>query len=230
MKHTKFKLNHLFIIVIISLVISSCNENKKTEQQSKDKTVENNSLDTITPTKYKDGRLSKDNIEKNKNFDTIAPTKYNDGRLSEVRIFNDYHASKNTTIEKKGDAIKLLYVVVEWNKYEAVVADGEGAFAQLETQTMTGGDVGTNKKVQKPSSLFFKQSEKIFEEKINSLLKVNEIPNRNVDYVSFDFITNKGVYTIQESKKTLESGNTDLSAIFKGAKSLKLEIEKVDNR
>ena len=198
--------NNIFIIMIPFLLICSCNENKKTEQQSKNK------------------------IEKNNNFDTIVPTKYKDGRLSEVRIFNYYNASKDTSVENKGDVIRLKYVVVEWNKYEAVVADEEGAFAQLETQTMTGGDVATNKKVQKPSSLFFKQSKKIFEEKINFLLKVNEIPNRNVDSVSFDFITNKGVYTIQESKKTLESGSTDLCSIFKDAKRLKLEIEKVDNR
>ena len=56
------------------------------------------------------------------------------------------------------------------------------------------------------------------------------MPNRNVDSVSFDFITNKGVYTIQESKKTLESVSTELSKIFKDAKSLKLEIENADNR
>ena len=147
----------------ISLVISSCKENKEMKNQS-----------TIV-------------IEKNNNFDTIAPTKYNDGRLSEVRIFNYYYASRDTAIEKKGDKIKLKYVVLEWNKYEAIVADGEGAFVQLETNTMRGGDVGTNKRVQKSSSLFFKQSEKLFEEKINTLLKVNEIPNRNVDAVSFDF-------------------------------------------
>ena len=206
MRVAKFILNHLLIIMSISFVICSCNENKKKEQQSKDK------------------------IEKNNNFDTITNTKYNDGRLSEVRIFNYYHASKDTAIEKKGDRIKLKYVVLEWNKYEAIVADEEGAFAQLETQTMRGGDVGTNKKVQKSSSLFFKQSKKIFEEKINTLLEANEIPNRNVDSVSFDFVTNKGVYTMQESKKTLESGSSDLSKIFKDAKSLKLEIENADKR
>ena len=206
MKNTKFILNYFFIIMTISLVISSCKENKEMKNQS-----------TIV-------------IEKNNNFDTIAPTKYNDGRLSEVRIFNYYYASRDTAIEKKGDKIKLKYVVLEWNKYEAIVADGEGAFAQLETNTMSGGDVGTNKRVQKSSSLFFKQTEKIFEEKINTLLEVNEIPNRNVDSVSFDFITNKGVYTMQESKKTLESGGTDLSKIFKDAKSLKLEIENADKR
>ena len=179
MKDTKFKLNHLFISMVISLVISSCNEDKKTEQQSKANIEENKNVDTIAPTK-KDGGLS----EEKKNSDTIVSTKYNDGRLSEVRIFNYYNASKDTAIEKKGDRIKLKYVVLEWNKYEAIVADGEGAFAQLETNTMRGGDVGTNKKVQKSSSLFFKQSKKIFEEKINTLLEANEIPNRNVDSVS----------------------------------------------
>ena len=206
MKNTKIISNYVFIIMTISLVISSCKENKEMKNQS-----------TIV-------------IEKNNNFDTIAPTKYNDGRLSEVRIFNYYYASRDTAVEKKGDSIKLKYVVLEWNKYEAIVADGEGAFVQLETNTMRGGDVGTNKRVQKSSSLFFKQTEKLFEEKINTLLKVNEIPNRNVDAVSFDFITNKGVYTIQESKKTLESGSTDLSKIFKDAKSLKLEVENAGNR
>ena len=97
MKYTKF----MFIIMIISLMICSCDENKKTEQKNKDKIVENNNLDTITPIKYKDERLSKDTIEENKNFDTIVPTKYKDGRLSEVRMFNYYYASKDTAIEKK---------------------------------------------------------------------------------------------------------------------------------
>ena len=206
MKNTKFILNRLLFIIIISLLISSCKENKKIEEQSNDK------------------------IEVNKNFDTIAPTKYKDGRSSEVRIFNYYHTFKDTTIEKREDIIKLKIVVVEWNKYEAVVSDEKAAFVQLETNTMRGGDVGTNKKVSKSSSLFFKQAEKIFEEKINKLLKVNDIPNRNVNSVSFDFVTNKGVYTIQESKKTLESGSTELSKILKDAKSLKLEIENADKR
>ena len=225
MKHTNFKLNHLFITMIISLVISSCNEDKKTEQQSKANIEENKNVNTIAPLK-KDGGLP----EEKKNFDTIVPTKYNDGRLSEVRIFNAYNAYKDTAIEKKGDIIKLEIVVVEWNKYEAIVSDENSAFGQLETNTMRGGDVASNKKVSKSSTLFFKQSKKIFEEKINTLLKVNEIPNRNVDSVSFDFVTNKGVYTIQESKKTLESGSSDLSKIFKDAKSLNLEVEKADKR
>ena len=206
MRKRKSIANYSLVLAMLTATYSSCEENKKTKNQN-----------TVV-------------IEKNNNFDTIVPTKYKDGRLSEVRIFNYYHASKDTAIEKKGDVIKLKYVVLEWNKYEAVVADEEGAFAQLETNSMRGGDVGTNKKVQKSSSLFFKQTEKIFEEKINTLLEVNEIPNRNVDSVSFDFITNKGVYTMQESKKTLESGGTDLSKIFKDAKSLKLEIENADKR
>ena len=198
--------NHIIFFLILNIAFLSCKENKNTEKQSKD------------------------NIEKNNNFDTIAPTKYRDGRLSEVRIFNYYHSFKDNAIDKKEDRIKLKIVVVEWNKYEAVVSDENVAFAHLETQTMRGGDVGTNKKVSKSSTLFFKQSEKTFEKRINSLLKINEIPNRNVDSVSFDFVTNKGIYTIQESKKTLESGSTDLSKIFKDAKSLKLQIENADNR
>ena len=206
MRKRKSIANYSLVLAMLTATYSSCEENKKTKNQN-----------TVV-------------IEKNNNFDTIVPTKYKDGRLSEVRIFNYYHASKDTAKENKGDVIKLKYVVLEWNKYEAVVADEEGAFAQLETNSMRGGDVGTNKKVQKSSSLFFKQTEKIFEEKINTLLEVNEIPNRNVDSVSFDFITNKGVYTMQESKKTLESGGTDLSKIFKDAKSLKLEIENADKR
>ena len=65
-------------------------------------------------------------------------------------------------------------------------------------------------------------------QRINTLLKVDTIPNRNVDSVSFDFITNKGTYTVQESKKTLESGDTDLSKMFKEAKKLNLEIKSAD--
>ena len=160
--------------------------------------------------------------------DTLIKAKYDDGRVSEVRIINIYNPDEDTTQANKGDEIKLLGYVMEWNKYEAVVCNSQVAIIQLECNTMQGGTTDVSSRISKSASLYFKVAEKALAEKLSSLTLVDKIPNRDTTSVSFDFQTNKGYYTFQETKKNLESGNSYWSQIFNEGKKLKLELKNIE--
>ncbi len=69
-----------------------------------------------------------------------------------------------------------------------------------------------------------------FEKNMDRLTKIDTIPNRNLKDVSIDFVTNKGIFTIQENINTIEKAESTLFSIFEESKKLKLEIENAMNR
>lgn len=140
-------------------------------------------------------------------------TKYSDGRLSEVRT-ESYYADSIKTLDKNTD-LKLFFFVMEYNDYEAVVSDKDGVFGQLPSNTMT--QIKKNVAGQN----FFIFADTIFQKKFNLLTPMTTITDRSVNTVSFDFVTNKGVYTALESKMNLEKGNSVWSELYKKAKEAK---------
>ncbi len=140
-------------------------------------------------------------------------TKYSDGRTSEVRT-ESYYTNSIKTLDKKTD-LKLFFFVMEYNNYEAVVSDKDGVFGQLPSNTMT--QIKKNVAGQN----FFIFADTIFQKKFNLLTPMTIVTDRSIDTVSFDFVTNKGVYTVQESKMNLEKGNSVWSELYKKAKEAK---------
>jgi hypothetical protein len=140
-------------------------------------------------------------------------TKYGDGRTSEVRT-ESYYANSIKTLDKNTD-LKLFFFVMEYNSYEAVISDKDGVFGQLPSNTMT--QIKKNVSGQN----FFIFADTIFQKKFNLLTPMTTITDRDLDTVSFDFVTNKGVYTVQESKMNLEKGNSVWSELYKKAKEVK---------
>ena len=195
--------NNLIIFVMLNVLLLSCKENKKMKNESVD------------------------NSEKSRKTRTLIKPTYDDGRVSEVRIINIYDPDEDTTQANKGDKTQLVGFVMEWNKYEAVVCNSQVAIIQLECNTMQGGTTDVSSRISKSASLYFKVAEKALAEKLSSLTLVDKIPNRDTTSVSFDFQTNKGYYTFQETKKNLESGNSYWSQIFNEGKKLKLELKNI---
>ena len=140
-------------------------------------------------------------------------TKYSDGRTSEVRT-EYYYTESIKTLDKNTD-LKLFFFVMEYNDYEAVVSDKDGVFGQLPNNTMT--QIKKNVAGQN----FFIFVDTVFQKNLNLLTLMTKITDRSVDTVSFDFVTNKGVYTVQESKINLEKGNSIWSELYKKAKESK---------
>ena len=203
MRNKKFIANYLLVLTMLTAIFSSCTENKKMENESADKS------------------------EKSRKSYTLIKPVYDDGRVSEVRLINLYDPDEDTTQANKGDEIKLLGFVMEWNKYEAVVCNSQVAITQLECNTMQGGTTDVSSRISKSASLYFKVAEKALAEKLSSLTIVDKIPNRDTTSVSFDLQTNKGYYTFQETKKNLESGNSYWSQLFNEGKKLKLEMKNI---
>jgi hypothetical protein len=92
---------------------------------------------------------------------------------------------------------------------------------------MVGGDVETNERIKEPSIRYWAVASKMFEQEFNTLKKAKGISNRGVDYVTFDFITTNGFYTVQLKKSELESGQSVWSNLFKESKFLNTEMERV---
>ena len=165
---------------------------------------------------------------RDKDFIENYKTKYTDGRISEIRSIKSYNFLLDTTGKNGSD--ELLQVVIEWQKYSAVVSNIEGSsIGQLETNDMVGGSVDVNQRAKSSSDKFFKMSKDYFKENAKLLTKINSIPNRDENSVSFDFITNKGTFTIQEDLKFVESGKSKASDYFKEAKKIRAELEKYNN-
>jgi hypothetical protein len=158
-------------------------------------------------------------------------TRYADGRTSQVRTFqyfDHYHDKKPSAARQPAN---LIVVVVEWGRYDAVVGDRQGAFAQLPTNTMVGGDVETNNRVSKPSKAFFATARQTFAQQRDNLTRINKtVPNRNIDLVSFDFVTNQGTFTVQQDRRTLENGTSPWSKMFREARALREDVRRAASR
>jgi hypothetical protein len=175
-------------------------------RDSKAKIVENNTINEIRVVNNKTQKV----IDPKTNMET---TVYSDGRISEVRT-ESYYANTIKTLDKNAD-LQLFFFVMEYNGFEAVVSDKDGVFGQLPSNTMT------RIKKNVAGENFFIFVDKLFQEKLALLKPMATITDRNVDMVSFDFVTNKGVYTVLESKTNLEQGNSVWSELYTKAKEIK---------
>jgi hypothetical protein len=171
-------------------------------------------------------------------------TKYTDGRITAVRNLKYYNALVETSIPLD-TKLGLTTVMSEWNEYDGNVATPQCSFTEkplflseaekIEMKkagvdgksTMVGGDVETNERIKEPSIRYWAVASKMFEQEFNTLKKAKGISNRDVDYVTFDFITTNGFYTVQEKKSELESGQSVWSNLFKESKFLNTEMERV---
>ncbi len=94
---------------------------------------------------------------------------------------------------------------------------------------MVGGDEETNRRFKEPSIRYWTVASKMFEQEFKNLKKAEGISNRDTTYVTFDFITTNGFYTVQELKSELESGKSIWSNLFKESKFLNNEMARVQN-
>jgi hypothetical protein len=204
----------LLFINSISALFLSCNQSKQSETKSNLQEIKTDTLESA---------IVKDNN-----------TFYKDGRETEVRKLWYYNSlvktsiplEKNTNTDNK---LKLTTIIAEWNKCEAVVASEEAVFIQLPTNQMMGGDVETNRRNKESSIRYFDIAYKIFEKEFKTLKMANSISNRDTNFVSFDFFTDKGFYTVQESKAKLEAGESVWSKLFEVTKKMPTELEKTMN-
>jgi hypothetical protein len=191
---------------------------------------------------------TKDEFKLNSPKDTTKfETLYNDGRISGVRNSKYYYYLVKDGIPMKDAKQGLTTVITEWNKYDANVACPEAAFIQTEllmeseqkkeliaagadaNSTMVGGDEETNRRIKEPSKRYWAVASKMFEQEFSSLKKAEGISNRDTNYVTFDFITTKGFYTVQVEKTKLESDQSIWSNLFKESKFLNTEMARVQN-
>ena len=179
-------------------------------------------------------------------FETI----YNDGRKTAVRNLKYYNYLVKYSQQTKDEKFGLTTVMTEWNKYDANVASPQGSFIEKASfleeaekkemlegglnpsdvnSTMVGGDEETNRRIKEPSIRYWAVASKMFEQEYKNLKKAESISNRDSTYVTFDFITTNGFYTVQEKKSDLESGKSIWSNLFKESKFLNIEMDRVQN-
>jgi hypothetical protein len=207
----------LILIICVSTLIVSCKS--KTEDDSKEIKA-----DTL---KY---AIVKKFYEKDYEG-AIEKTFYEDGRETEVRVLSYYNSliknyqpiSDDTNNNNK---LKVTTIIAEWNKVEAVVAGREALFIQLPNNSMLGGDVETNRRNIESSRKYFDKAYSIFEKEYPKFKMASNISNRDTSSVTFDFFTDKGFYTIQESKSKLESGESVWSELFVETRKIRFELEK----
>ena len=214
-------------------LLSSCNQSKKSNIE-KVKTAENN-FKLKTP-------------EDTAKFETT----YNDGRISGVRNLKYYNALVKTS-KPLDTKLGLTTIMTEWNKYDANVACPQAGFIQVPytkkrieqlrkelkdsgldpnqdlSSTMVGGDEETNRRIKEPSIRYWAVASKMFEKELKNLKKAKGISNRDTTYVTFDFITTNGFYTVQEKKSELESGKSIWSNLFRESKFYNTEMARVQN-
>lgn len=218
----KFLLLVTLLILTLNLIIG-CVEKHKSSDNKKVCVIKNDSLPDNSFERFK----NRHNLTSN-SFEDYK-TKYKDGRTSEIRMLLTYESFDDTLKLYSKDKTKMGLVVIEWNKNEGIVATESASFANQNNNQMNGGDVETNRRIAPASSKFIKFSEQYFDNNFDKLTKIKEIPNRELDFVSFDFITNKGIFTVQESLKKLENNTSIWSLLFKEGKKLKLEVENTIN-
>jgi hypothetical protein len=194
------------LVLVSSVFLSGCNQMGASDAK--------NSQSEATKAPIKFATQGKDT------FETI----YADGRKSGVRNLNYYNALIDSEKENKSENITVLYVMTEWDKYDAVVAAPQEAFIQLPNNSMIGGDVETNRRVKDYAIRYFAIATKTFEKEARNLKTINAITDRDTNYVTFDFITNKGIYTIQEKKSDLENDQSTWSGLFNASKQLNSDI------
>jgi hypothetical protein len=181
-------------------------------------------------------------------------SKYTDGRITSVRNLPYYKILVKSSIPMKDAKYGLTTVITEWNAYDANVASPQGGFIQVQrsikerdtiraemktagvdlstddaNSTMIGGDEETNRRFKEPSIRYWAVASKMFEQEFKNLKKAEGISDRSVDYVTFDFITTNGFYTVQVKKSELESGKSIWSNVFKESKFLNVEMARVQN-
>ena len=232
MKNNLIKKSLLVFGLLVFLIC--CNEPKKSNSKSNQKEIVENSF------------------KLNKVADTIKfETIYNDGRKTAIRNLKYYSYLIKSSQPMKDEKFRLTTVTAEWNKYDGNVATPQGSFIEkplfleeaekkemLEgglvdprdmNSTMVGGDEETNRRIIEPSKRYWAVASKIFEQEFKNLKKAEGISNRDTTYVTFDFITTNGFYTIQEKKSELESGKSIWSNLFKESKFLNTEMARVQN-
>jgi hypothetical protein len=191
--------------------------------------------------------VSKDFKLKTPEDTTKFETKYNDGRITAVRSSKYYNYLVKSNKPFGDTKLGLTTIMTEWNKYDANVACPQGGFIQKPlilqepekseikkngldaNSTMVGGDEETNRRFKEPSIRFWAIASKMFEKEFKNLKKAEGISNRDTTYVTFDFITSNGFYTVQVEKSELESGKSIWSNMFKESKFLNTEMARVQN-
>jgi uncharacterized protein with FMN-binding domain len=223
------------LIVFCSFVfLAGCNQTEKAK-------IENNQIEIAKET------FAIATIENNK-------TKYADGRFTAVRNLEYYNSQVKTSIPMKDSKLGLTTIMTEWNAYDANVASAEAAFIEVPrsieerdkvraemkaagvdlstddgNSTMIGGDEETNRRFVEPSKRYWAVASKVFEQEFTKLKKAKSISDRSVDYVTFDFITTNGFYTVQVKKSELESSQSVWSNLFEESKFLNTEMARVQN-
>jgi hypothetical protein len=234
MKNILLKVSQVVFASVVLLF--SCNQTKKSNFKSaKNEIVENN-------------------FKLNKVADTIKfETIYNDGRITAVRNVKYYGYLVRDSKPFGDTKFGLSTVITEWNKYDANVACPQAGFIQVPrnsqdivklreelreggadpnidlNSTMVGGDEETNRRIKEPCKRYWAVASKIFEKEFKNLKKADGISNRDTTYVTFDFITTSGFYTVQVQKSELESGQSIWSNLFKESKFLNTEMARVQN-
>ncbi len=231
-------LNTSIIAITATLFLYSCDQTKNANVEKKETANE-----TV-----------KNNFKLNKEPDTMEfKTIYNDGRITAVRNQKYYNYLLQDAKVNGDTVLKLSTVVSEWNRYDANIAGNGGGFIQVPrtaqevinlkkelkasgadttedlNSTMVGGDVESNRRFTEPSKRFFAVAKQIFEQEFKNLKKAEGISNRDTNYVTFDFITNIGLYTVQEQKNILESNQSVWSNLFTETKFLNTEMARVQN-
>ena len=203
------KIVRLFAVFFMVIMMISCN-----------KSSEDNAAKSNTFEAYK----ARHNLKSDR-FEDYKTT-YKDGRKSEIRTMLVYESQYETFKPYTLDKTRITLVVIEWNKNEGVVATEDSTFSNLDNNQMFGGDIESNRRIAPSSAQFNQFAIQNFDQYFNQLTQIDAIPNRNTDYVSFDFVTNKGIFTVQESLKNLENNTSVWSPLFNAGKKQKLAIRK----
>ena len=241
MKNNLFKVSQL--VLILSFVLLGCNPTDKNSSEKKQD--EKKQAEKVQSEKVQN-KFKLNSVQDTTKFET----KYNDGRMTAVRNLKYYNLLVESSIPMIDDALKLTTVITEWNEYDANVASPQGAFIQVPksfpepdrseliksgvdenslNSQMVGGDVETNRRIKEPSIRYWAVASKMFAQEFAKLKKAEGISNRDIDYVTFDFITSNGFYTVQVKKSELESGQLIWSNLFKESKFLNTEMARVQN-
>jgi hypothetical protein len=236
------------LIVFCSFVfLAGCNQTDKAN-------IENNQIETAKDAVKTENKPAKDTFAIVSTNSERLETKYTDGRITSVRNLPYYKALVKSSIPMKDSKLGLTTVMTEWNAYDANVAAPEAAFIEVPrsieerdklraelkaggvelstddgNSTMIGGDVETNERIKEPSKRYWAVASKVFEQEFNNLKKADGISDRSVNYVTFDFITTSGFYTVQVKKSELESGQSVWSNLFEESKFLNTEMARVQN-
>jgi endonuclease V-like protein UPF0215 family len=241
------QLKSLLLVFGILVFLFGCNQTEKTNIEKNQKEMAKDSVTTSAKGEPAKDTFAMASVENNK-------TKYADGRFTAVRNLEYYKSLVKTSIPMKDSKSGLTTIMTEWNAYDANVAAPEAAFIEVQrsveerdkvraemkaagvdlstddgNSTMIGGDVETNERIKQPSKRYWAVASKVFEQQFNNLKKTKGISVRTVDYVTFDFITTNGFYTVQVKKTELEAGKSVWSKVFEESKFLNIEMARVQN-